>query len=169
MPGIPDGSLPILVSPFSQVTAAKVMIGIFGLLFIAASLYHISPARLTRVLSHAMNSLDKVSANIVSAGLLGLMTPDDVAALSLLQSKVGALRAETLLHSLSWHTTICEFFKGRSFTLYRCINEVRELETRIRILEEEHRGRCRSSSVPSPFATGASHSTGTARFWFLTA
>ncbi|KAJ7759109.1 hypothetical protein B0H16DRAFT_1720526 [Mycena metata] len=27
-----------------------------------------------------MNSLDKVSANIVSAGFLGLMTPDDVAA-----------------------------------------------------------------------------------------
>ncbi|KAJ7043789.1 hypothetical protein C8F04DRAFT_1175539 [Mycena alexandri] len=132
MPGIPDGSLPILTSLLSPATVAKVTLYIIGLVLIIASLYYVSPTRLTRVLSDAMSNLDKLSADILSAGLLGLMTPDKVAA-------VGMFRAETLLHSLSWRATICEFFKGRSLTLYRCINEVRDLETHIRILEQEHR------------------------------
>ncbi|KAJ7759042.1 hypothetical protein B0H16DRAFT_1534140 [Mycena metata] len=143
MPSLPDGSLSILASPLSPVTSTKVMIVITGLILIVASLRYASPTRLTRVLSDAMSSLEKVYTDIVCM-------------LHMLQLEVGALRAQTLLHSLSWRATIGELLKGRSFTLYRCINEVRDLETRIRILEEEYRGRCRSGSVPSSFATGVS-------------
>ncbi|KAJ7716125.1 hypothetical protein B0H16DRAFT_1614464 [Mycena metata] len=154
MPSLPDESLSILAFPV--VTSTKVMIVITGLILIVASLRCTSPTRLTRVLSDAMSSLEKVLTTLVCMQLMGLLTADDVARLHMLQLEVGALRAQTLLHSLSWRTTICEFFKGRSFKLYRCINAVRDLETHFRILEEEYRGRCRSGSVPSSFATGVS-------------
>ncbi|KAJ7043787.1 hypothetical protein C8F04DRAFT_1073328 [Mycena alexandri] len=165
MPGIPDGSLSILASPLSPTTAAKVMLSIFGLLLIVTSLHYISPARLTRVLSDAMSTLEKVYADLVCTQLMGLLTADDVARLRILQLEVGALRTETLIHSLSWRTTICAFLKGRSYTLYHCINEVKKMETRIKILEGEHRRRFSSG----PLATGVSHPTGTARFRNLTA
>ncbi|KAJ7716119.1 hypothetical protein B0H16DRAFT_1614448 [Mycena metata] len=156
MPDLPDTSLPILASPLSPAPAAKVMICVMGLGLVIASLYYASPTRLMRVLSDTMRNLEKVYTDLVCMQLMGLLTADDVARLHMLQLEVSALRAQTLLHSLSWCATICEFLRGRSFKLYRCINQVRNLETRIRILEEEYRGRCRSGSVPSSFATGVS-------------
>ncbi|KAJ7759047.1 hypothetical protein B0H16DRAFT_1534164, partial [Mycena metata] len=141
--------LPILASPLSPATAAKVMICVMGLGLVIPSLYYASPTRLMCVLSDVMRNLEKVYTDLVCMQLMGLLTADDVVRLHLLRLEVSALRAQTLLHSLSWRANIREFFNGRSFTLYRCINEVRDLETRIRILEEEYRGSCRTGSVPS--------------------
>ncbi|KAJ7759060.1 hypothetical protein B0H16DRAFT_1720482 [Mycena metata] len=73
--GLPDASLPILASPLPPATAAKVMLVV---ILIAASLYYVSPTRLTRVLSVAMNKLDKVFAEVSAAGLLGLLSPEDM-------------------------------------------------------------------------------------------
>ncbi|KAJ7759058.1 hypothetical protein B0H16DRAFT_1456959 [Mycena metata] len=130
MPALPDVSLPNLTVPLSPATSTKVMI---GLILIGASLHYASPTRLTHVLSDAMSSLEKVYTDLVCMQLMGLLTADDVARLNLLQLEVGVLRAQTLLHSLSWRATIREFLRGRSFTLYRCINEVRDLETHFRV------------------------------------
>ncbi|KAJ7759057.1 hypothetical protein B0H16DRAFT_1456958 [Mycena metata] len=111
MRSLPNASLSILASPFSPATAAKIMQAIIGLLVIVTFLYYASPMRLTR--------------------LMGLLT-EDVSKLHKLQLEVCAFRAQTLVDSLSWRAAICEFFKGRSFTLYCCINAVRNLETHIR-------------------------------------
>ncbi|KAJ7759059.1 hypothetical protein B0H16DRAFT_1456960 [Mycena metata] len=172
MPGIPDVSLPNLIAPLSLATSTKVTLCIMGLVLIIASLSYASPTRLTRILSNAMSSLEKVYTDLVCMQLMGLLTADDVARLHMLQLEVGAFRAQTLLHSLSWRATIYDFLKGRSFKLYRCINAVRDLETRIRILEEEYRAHPRAfgPSWPSrniillPLAFGTVFSANLSKF-----
>ncbi|KAJ7759089.1 hypothetical protein B0H16DRAFT_1456984 [Mycena metata] len=142
MPGIPNAHLPILASPFSPTTTAKVVLAGIGLPLIGTSLHYASPAHLTCVLSGAINNLEKVYADMICAGLPRLLTAEEVEHLSLslrvLQLKADKLKTENLRNSLSWHTTICEFLKGRSITLFCCIQEVQDLETRIKILEREH-------------------------------
>ncbi|KAJ7019783.1 hypothetical protein C8F04DRAFT_1146637 [Mycena alexandri] len=55
------------------------MLNIFGLLLIVTSLHYTSPAHLTRALSDAMGSLEKVYTDLVCTQLMGLLTADDVA------------------------------------------------------------------------------------------
>ncbi|KAJ7759102.1 hypothetical protein B0H16DRAFT_1534349 [Mycena metata] len=54
------------------------MLVVIGLLLVVALLYYTSPTRLTGVLSDAMSNLDKVFGEVSTAGLLGLLTPEDV-------------------------------------------------------------------------------------------
>ncbi|KAJ7759045.1 hypothetical protein B0H16DRAFT_1456947 [Mycena metata] len=142
MPALPDLSLSNLTAPLSPATSTKMMVVITGLILIGASLRYASPTRLTHILSDGMSNLEKVYADMICAGLPHLLTAEEVGHLSLslrvLQLKVDKLKTENLRNSLSWHATICEFLKGRSITLFCCIQEVRDLETRIKILEREH-------------------------------
>ncbi|KAJ7759107.1 hypothetical protein B0H16DRAFT_629862 [Mycena metata] len=169
--GLPDASLPIIASPLPPAIAAKVMVVIIGLLLIAASLYYVSPTRLTRVLSDAMNNLDEVFVEVSVAGLLGLLSSDDVQTVvstyQMLRVEVGKVQTETLRNSKSWCTSLFGVFAGGSVSLVRCIKKVKEFQRHLQILQEDHRNK--THSLPLSFATGVSHSTGTARFRFLPA
>ncbi|KAJ7043779.1 hypothetical protein C8F04DRAFT_1229252 [Mycena alexandri] len=79
MPNLPDASLPILASPFSPATTAKVILcGMISLPLIGTSLYYASPARLTLVLSDAMSNLEKVYADMVCSRILRLLPCNEV-------------------------------------------------------------------------------------------
>ncbi|KAJ7701361.1 hypothetical protein B0H16DRAFT_1705376 [Mycena metata] len=168
--GLPDASLPILASPLPPATAAKVMVVIIGLLLIAASLYYLSPMRLTRVLSDAMQKLDKVFVEVSTAGLLGLLPPEDtqivVSTYQKLRVEAGKVQTETLRHSTSWRSSLFNFFP-RSTRLFRCIKQVKDFQTHLQISQEDYRNK--THSLPLSFATRVSHSTSTARFRVLTA
>ncbi|KAJ7043785.1 hypothetical protein C8F04DRAFT_1073313 [Mycena alexandri] len=142
------------------------MLNIFGLLLIGTSLHYVSPARLMRVLSDAMSSLEKLYLEMAMAGLLGLLPSDDihtvVSTMQILRVKVGVNQAETLRNFKLWCMSLSSFFAGRSVSLFRCIEEVKDFQRHLHILQEDHRHR--TNSLPLSFPTGVSHSTGTARF-----
>ncbi|KAJ7759116.1 hypothetical protein B0H16DRAFT_1689078 [Mycena metata] len=132
MPSLPDASLSILASPFSPATAAKIILAIISLVLIVASLYYVSPTRLTRILSDAMNNLDKIFVEVSVAGLLGLLSPDDVQTVvstyQMLRVEVGKVQTETLRNSKSWCTSLFSVFAGGSVSLVRCIKKVKEFQ-----------------------------------------
>ncbi|KAJ7759117.1 hypothetical protein B0H16DRAFT_629984 [Mycena metata] len=167
MPSLPDASLSILASPFSSATAAKIVRAIFGLLLIVAFLYYASPTRLTPALSDAMNKLDNAYGAVSAAGLLGLLPPEDiqtvVSTYQMLRVEVGKVQKERLCNS--WRTSLFSVFAGRSVSLLRCIEKVKDFERRLQLLQEDHRNK--TNSLPLSFATGVSRSTGPARFRFL--
>ncbi|KAJ7759092.1 hypothetical protein B0H16DRAFT_1720514 [Mycena metata] len=142
VPVLPDGSLPIIASLFSPATKV-VLVGIIGLPLVGTSLHYASPAYLTRVLSDAMNNLEKTYTDMICAELPRLLTAEEVEHLSSslhsLQLKADKHRTENLLNFLSWRATICDFIPGRSVTPFRCIEEVRDLKTRSGILKLEAR------------------------------
>ncbi|KAJ7759063.1 hypothetical protein B0H16DRAFT_1456964 [Mycena metata] len=148
--GLPDGSLPILASPLPPATAAKVMLVVIGLLLIAASLYYVSPTRLTRVLSDAMKKLDKVFVEVSVAGLLGLLSPEDtqtvISTYQMLRVEVGKVQAQTLHTSTSWRSGLFNFFTC-STRLFRCIKQVKGFQTHLQILQEDHRNRTNSLAL----------------------
>ncbi|KAJ7759061.1 hypothetical protein B0H16DRAFT_1885020 [Mycena metata] len=155
MPNLPDGSLSILASPLPPATAAKIMLAIFGLLLIVASLHYASPTRLTRVLSDAMSDLDKVFIEVTTAGLLGLLSAEDMQAVvwtyQMLRIEVGTLQSDALRNSTSWCTSLYSVFT-RSKRLFRCIKQVRDFQRRLQVLQKDHRNK--TNSLPLSFATG---------------
>ncbi|KAJ7759090.1 hypothetical protein B0H16DRAFT_1534306 [Mycena metata] len=169
MPALPDGSLSILASPLPSATAAKIMLVVIGLLLIVAFLYYTSPTRLTHVLSDAMSNLDKVFGEVSTAGLLGLLTLEDVQTVvstyQMLRVEVGKVQVETLRNSKSWCTSLFSVFAGGSMSLLCCIKDVKDFARHLQLLQEDHRNK--TNSLPLSFATGVSRSTGTARFRFL--
>ncbi|KAJ7716124.1 hypothetical protein B0H16DRAFT_1614458 [Mycena metata] len=169
MPALPDGSLSILASPLPPVTAAKIMLVVVGLLLIVAFLYYISPTRLTCILSDAMRKLDKVFGEVSNAGLLGLLTPEDiqtvVSTYQMLRVEVGKVQAETLRNSKWWCTGLFGVFAGGSASLLYCIKDVKDFARHLQLLQEDYRNK--TKSLPLSFATGVSRSTGTARFRIL--
>ncbi|KAJ7716121.1 hypothetical protein B0H16DRAFT_1476924 [Mycena metata] len=152
MPNLPDGSLSILASPLPPVTAAKIMLVIFGLLLIVALLHYASPTRLTRVLSDAMSDLDKVFIEVTTAGLLGLLSAEDMQTVvwtyvfsptrfpkfqpfgsyHMLRIEVGTLQSDALRNSTSWCTSLYSVFT-RSTCLFRCIKQVRDFQRRLQL------------------------------------
>ncbi|KAJ7759098.1 hypothetical protein B0H16DRAFT_1720518 [Mycena metata] len=161
MPSLPDGSLSILASPLPPATAAKIILVAIGLLLIVTLLYYASPTRLTRVLSDAMSNLHKVFREVSSAGLLGLLTPEDiqtvVSTYQMLRVEVGQVQKETRRNSTSWGTSLSSVFAGHSVSLFRCIEKVQDFERHLQLLQEDHRNQ--TNSLPLSFATGVSHLT----------
>ncbi|KAJ7180824.1 hypothetical protein C8R46DRAFT_1070697 [Mycena filopes] len=158
MPGLPDGALTILAAPLTPATAAKIMLAIIGLVLFVVALRYGSPAYQTGILSAAMTSLETVFGEIAFAGFPGL-APHDVqtlvSAMHLLRMQVGDLREQRLHNSRRWGTTLGEFFSGHSITLYRCIKEIKDLETRLKILQVKQRTTAFSSAVSQ--STGTAH------------
>ncbi|KAJ7722982.1 hypothetical protein B0H16DRAFT_1599669, partial [Mycena metata] len=147
--------LPVLTSLVSAATAGKVVAAIVLLIIAVALGYHASPRRLTQVLSEVMEDAEDAYMDMISTDLFTFLSSNELegvrSTMRMLRLKVSALQAESLRNSLSWRISIREFFKGRSFTLFRCIDEVRDLETHINILKQEHRGRLNmhfSATVP---------------------
>ncbi|KAJ7819014.1 hypothetical protein B0H13DRAFT_2378589 [Mycena leptocephala] len=113
---------------------------IFCVLFmpvVAAGIAHYaSPLRLTHVLVAGIANVEKTYLDALETGLLSASDIDTAEMLSTLQLKVSKIREFSLRNSLSLRSTLHEFLNGHTFTLLRCIREVRVLETHIEILKE---------------------------------
>jgi hypothetical protein len=124
--------------------------GVLLMLVVAAGIIHYaSPPRLTRVLVTAIANLEKTYLEALETGLLSASDIDTAEMLSTcapctlhpyyfqsldsLQLKGSKIREASLRNSLSHSGTLREFFGGHTFTLLRCIREVRVLETHIEV------------------------------------
>ncbi|KAF7356435.1 hypothetical protein MVEN_00976400 [Mycena venus] len=111
--------------------ASLIVIAIF-----AGTLHYISLLRLTGVLVTAICQVEKKYLDALETGLLSTSDVDTVEILSTLQCKVSSIREASLRSSLSWRETLREFYKGHSFSVIRCISEVRALDTHIEVMKE---------------------------------
>ncbi|KAJ7224100.1 hypothetical protein GGX14DRAFT_648466 [Mycena pura] len=105
---------------------------------IAGGAYYASPPRLTRVMVAAIAAAEQAYVEALQTGAL---SPTDVHAdiaekMFNLQTKVSTIRGTTLRNSLSGGAALRQYLTGHTFTLVRCIWEVRGLETHIEILKE---------------------------------
>ncbi|KAJ7917604.1 hypothetical protein B0H13DRAFT_2322350 [Mycena leptocephala] len=151
-PQFPDAALSILASDLPDNSAAKAMATMLLVAVIAATLiYHLSPMRLARVLVAAIVATEKSYLEALETGLLSVSDVHTAEMLSTwvdtlfpssmclfdmpdrLELNASAIREGTLRNSLSLGSTFREFFAGRTFTLLRCIREVRALETHIEV------------------------------------
>ncbi|KAJ7117783.1 hypothetical protein C8R44DRAFT_879320 [Mycena epipterygia] len=138
MSSFSETSFSLLASDPPTSTATRV---IFGALLIASMvclIHFASPMRLTRVLVAAIKDAEETYLEAIEAGVLSKFDIDTAAMLYGLQIKVSHIRVTSLHNSLSTRQAFRGFFKGRTFTILRCIHEVRELEAHIEILKEEH-------------------------------
>ncbi|KAJ7814994.1 hypothetical protein B0H13DRAFT_2381347 [Mycena leptocephala] len=134
-----EACLSILPSalPAPRSTINTTIFGVVFILVVAAGIVHYaSPPRLTRVLATAISNVEKTYLDALETGLLSASDIDTAEMLSTLQLNVSKIREASLRNSLSLSGTLREFFRGRTFTLLRCIHEVRMLEIHIEILKE---------------------------------
>ncbi|KAJ7931606.1 hypothetical protein B0H13DRAFT_2524425 [Mycena leptocephala] len=134
-----EACLSILPSalPAPGSTINTTIFGVVFMLVVAAGIAHYaSPLRLTRVLVAAIANVENTYLEALETGLLSASDIDTAELLSTLQLKVSKIREATLRNSLSHSGTLREFFEGHTFTLLRCIHEMRVLETHIEILKE---------------------------------
>ncbi|KAJ7917599.1 hypothetical protein B0H13DRAFT_2322346 [Mycena leptocephala] len=134
-----EACLSILPSalPAPGSTINTTIFGVVFMLVVAAGIVHYaSPPRLTRVLVTAISNVEKTYLDALETGLLSASDIDTAEMLSTLQLNVSKIREASLRNSLSHSGTLREFFGGRTFTLLRCIHEVRVLEIHIEILKE---------------------------------
>ncbi|KAJ7917594.1 hypothetical protein B0H13DRAFT_2322341 [Mycena leptocephala] len=134
-----EACLSILPSalPAPGSTINTTIFGVGFMLVIAAGIIHYaSPPRLTRVLVTAIANVETIYLEALETGLLSASDIDTAEILSTMQLKVSKIREASLRSSLSHAGTLRKFFNGYTFTLLRCIREVRTLEIRIEILKE---------------------------------
>ncbi|KAJ7815001.1 hypothetical protein B0H13DRAFT_2381351 [Mycena leptocephala] len=120
----------------TDTTNTAVLIALVIFVVAAGIVHYTSPLRLTRVLITAIANVEEIYLEALETGLLSASDIDTVEMLSTLQLKVSKIREASLRNSLSHSGTLREFFGGRTFTLLRCIREVRVLEIHIEILKE---------------------------------
>ncbi|KAJ7931650.1 hypothetical protein B0H13DRAFT_2308366 [Mycena leptocephala] len=123
--------LSVLPVPGGTITNTAVLLVV--VLVAAGIMHYASPLRLTRVLIGAITSVEKIYLEALETGLLSASDVHTVEMLSTLQLKVSKIRETSLRNSLSHSRTLREFFAGRTFTLLRCIREVKALETHIEV------------------------------------
>ncbi|KAJ7117772.1 hypothetical protein C8R44DRAFT_879310 [Mycena epipterygia] len=97
----------------------------------ACLLHFASPMRLTRVLVAAIKQAEETYCEAIEAGVLSKSDLHIARLLSCLQVQVSHIREATLRNSLSRFGTLCDFSKGRTFTVLNCITESRALEAHI--------------------------------------
>ncbi|KAJ7880062.1 hypothetical protein B0H14DRAFT_2566556 [Mycena olivaceomarginata] len=107
-----------------------------GLSMMIVAAYYASPQRLTHGLVDAMANVKKNYLEAVENGALCASDAHTAATFSSLQLEVSTIRKASLHSSLSHYAMLCDFLKGRTFTVLRCLHKVRELETHIEILKE---------------------------------
>ncbi|KAJ7917574.1 hypothetical protein B0H13DRAFT_2322318 [Mycena leptocephala] len=132
----PEASLSILGSDLpnnstTQFVAAVLLVAVIGFV-----VQYVSPRRFTRVLVTAITSFEKSYIEALETGLLSPSNVDTREMLYTLQLTVSETREASLQNSLSVRSTLHEFIKGHTFTLFRCIREVRALETHVEILKK---------------------------------
>ncbi|KAJ7931601.1 hypothetical protein B0H13DRAFT_2524412 [Mycena leptocephala] len=124
-----------LPAPGSTINTTIFGVG-FTLVIAAGVVHYVSPLRLTRVLATSIANVEKIYLDALETGLLSASDIDTAEMLFTLQLKVSKIRESSLRNSLSLRSTLHEFLNGHTFTLLRCIREVRVLETHIEILKE---------------------------------
>ncbi|KAJ7931664.1 hypothetical protein B0H13DRAFT_2524510 [Mycena leptocephala] len=120
-----------LPAPASTITSTAILVAPLVLAVVAGIVHYVSPPRLTRVLVVDIANVEKIYLEALETGLLSTSDINTAEMLSLLQLKVSQIREASLRNSLSHSGTLREFFGGCTFTLLRCIREVRVLETHI--------------------------------------
>jgi hypothetical protein len=145
-----EACLSILSSALPAPGNTNTTILILVLTFVAAdTMYYASPLPLTRVLVTVIANVEKTYLDALETGLLSASDIDNAEMLSTcasllfinlvlfstvsLQLKVSKIRESSLRNSLSHSGTLREFFAGHTFTLLRCIRELRVLETHIEV------------------------------------
>ncbi|KAJ7251401.1 hypothetical protein C8J57DRAFT_1238732 [Mycena rebaudengoi] len=98
------------------------------------------PMRLTYISVAFMKETEKLYYDAVEAGEL----PRDVGIeekLLSLQKKVSEIREDSLRNSLSTWKALSDFFKGRSITLFQCMDEIQRFNTHLESVywEPSHR------------------------------
>jgi hypothetical protein len=139
--------LSVLPVPGGTTTNTAVLLIV---LVVAGIMHYASLLHLTRALIAAITSVEKIYLEALETGLLSASDVHIVEMLSTcaslpfinlihsqqpvsLQLKVSKIRETSLRNSLSHSRTLREFFAGRTFTLLRCIREVKALETHIEV------------------------------------
>ncbi|KAJ7880031.1 hypothetical protein B0H14DRAFT_3129520, partial [Mycena olivaceomarginata] len=130
MPSLPETSLSIIAD--LPVNSTPWAVG-GGLSLMIGAAYYASPQRLTRVLVDAMADVKKKYLEAVENGALCVSDAHTAATFSSLQLEVSTIRKASLHSSLSHYAMLCDFLKGRTFTVLRCLHKVRELETHIEV------------------------------------
>ncbi|KAJ7917592.1 hypothetical protein B0H13DRAFT_2322339 [Mycena leptocephala] len=129
-------ALPSPASTITTSTAILVTVAPAVLIVAAGIVHYASPLCLTRVLVAAIADVEKIYLEALETGLLSLSDVDTREMLYTLQLTVSEIREASLRNSLSIRSTLLDFIKGHTFTLLRCIREVRALGIRIEILKE---------------------------------
>ncbi|KAF7370450.1 hypothetical protein MSAN_00676700 [Mycena sanguinolenta] len=125
---------------------------------VAAALYYVSPARLTRILVSAFANVENAYLKGVENGFVLTADTEIAERLAVLQLKVSMLHENSLLNSLSPLSAFYDMFDiRRSVVVLQCLREVRALKTQIEISHESHLREIASASeahsssgVPSP-------------------
>ncbi|KAJ7931605.1 hypothetical protein B0H13DRAFT_2524423 [Mycena leptocephala] len=129
----PAASLSILGSDLPDNSTIQLVVAAFFVGVIAFMFHYASPLCLTRVLIAAIADVEKIYLEALETGLLSPSDVDTREMLYALQITVSKTREASLRNSLSVRSTLREFIKGHTFTLLRCIREVRALETHIEV------------------------------------
>ncbi|KAJ7880041.1 hypothetical protein B0H14DRAFT_3858294 [Mycena olivaceomarginata] len=137
MPSLPEASLSIIASDLPVNSTPWVVGG--GLSLMIGTAYYASPQRLTRVLVDTMADVKKKYLEAVENGVLCASDAHTAGTFSSLQLEVSTIRQASLHSSLSHYAMLCDFLKGRTFSILRCIHELHELGTHIEILKESQR------------------------------
>ncbi|KAJ7117798.1 hypothetical protein C8R44DRAFT_791443 [Mycena epipterygia] len=138
MSSLSETSLSLFASAPPTSTTPNVTIGVLVLIMMAFIIHFASPMRLTRVSVAAISNVEKIYLEAIEAGMLSNFDVNTALMLLSLQIKISRIREETLRNSLSHFAVLCDFFKGRSFTILKCIREVHRLEVHLELLKEEH-------------------------------
>ncbi|KAJ7491938.1 hypothetical protein FB451DRAFT_1165144 [Mycena latifolia] len=129
-------SLPFISSVLPSTTASNVFVATVIVGLITVYIVHYSPARLTGVLLASLYDAEKLYHDAIEAGVFsGSDTSNEQigATLLRLQREVSQTQTHetTLRNSLSTWKMVRDMLKGRSFTVYRCINEVKRFKTQV--------------------------------------
>ncbi|KAJ7117788.1 hypothetical protein C8R44DRAFT_791428 [Mycena epipterygia] len=138
MSSLSETSLSLFASALPTSTTTDVTIGVLVLIMTAFIIYFSSAMHLTCVLVTAIGNVEKIYLEAIETGMLSKFDVDTAWMLLSLQIKVSHIRETTLRNSLSYFGVLCDFFKGRSFTIFQCIREAHRLEVHLELLKEEH-------------------------------
>ncbi|KAF7370451.1 hypothetical protein MSAN_00676800 [Mycena sanguinolenta] len=137
MSTLPETSLSLLSQSDSTSPPSKITGIVLLLALVAAALYYVSPARLTRVLVSALANVENAYLKGVENGFVLTADTEIAERLSVLQLKVSMLREISLHNFVSPLSAFYDMFNIRhSVRVLRCLAEVRGLKTIIEISHE---------------------------------
>ncbi|KAJ7300865.1 hypothetical protein DFH08DRAFT_1090417 [Mycena albidolilacea] len=135
MPSLPEASRSLLAADSAVNLTSWVVAG--GVLLIGAGGFHYASPPAPHACS--LRSHGRRRKNIPQTVENGALSASDVHTRKTffsLQLKLFTIRQASLRSSLSHYATFCDILKGRTFSPLRCVHDVRELGTHIKILKE---------------------------------
>ncbi|KAJ6481777.1 hypothetical protein C8R45DRAFT_1003020, partial [Mycena sanguinolenta] len=142
MPVISDATVSAAASKLSN----KPFIAFLVVSALATMIYYWRPSRLIAILLAAMTETRKIYRE---AREMGLPVQAEIT-MDTLRQKVSAMVEETQHNSESWSAAFCDFLRGRTFILLRCIDEVQSFGKHIKMLKDMAQLRTESNLSPWP-------------------